>query len=454
MRESRDNAKRLQRIKKNRQKDYGSKSESFLFVFPKIRIRYLEGSISNKTTKVQNSIKTVILGDWGISQSVLRYETFKSNNSYDVINNSYDISYTFGNKLNFTLGLGFIYDGMAYIRTSKNLYTSSKVSGNSFFGVLGFELGMIEYLIGNRINNIIILLSFSIFAGCDGEYTGNEDEVSKNISDIDSMILVAGNMGVLKSSNGVDWDTTNLIDAVNDVAYGDGIFVSTGHGGIIYTSTDGNTWVTRSSGANGQLKGVVYGGGNFVVVGTYGSITTSSNGSSWTLRKSDDGELNSVSYGIGKYVVVGSTNQIYVSNDSINWKSVNSNTNRHLKDVTFGNDIFVAVGNGGTIVTSGDGETWSLQTNGTCCEHLAGVTYGKNIFLSVGDSGTILKSNNTIHWESINSEYSTDLNKIIYVNNKFIVVGHQGTILTSKDGISWNSINIGTSSELKNITSD
>ena len=33
MRESRDNAKRLQRIKKNRQKEYGSKSESFLFVF-------------------------------------------------------------------------------------------------------------------------------------------------------------------------------------------------------------------------------------------------------------------------------------------------------------------------------------------------------------------------------------------------------------------------------------
>ncbi len=154
MRESRDNAKRLQRIKKNRQKDYGSKSESFLFVFPKIRIRYLEGSISNKTTKVQNSIKTVILGDWGISQSVLRYETFKSNNSYDVINNSYDISYTFGNKLNFTLGLGFIYEGMANIRTSKNLYTSSRVSGNSFFGVLGFELGMIEFLIGNRINNM------------------------------------------------------------------------------------------------------------------------------------------------------------------------------------------------------------------------------------------------------------------------------------------------------------
>ena len=39
-------------------------------------------------------------------------------------------------------------------------------------------------------------------------------------------------MGVLKvsPSNGVDWDTTNLIDAVNDVAYGNDFFVfSTGH---------------------------------------------------------------------------------------------------------------------------------------------------------------------------------------------------------------------------------
>ena len=119
-----------------------------------------------------------------------------------------------------------------------------------------------------NIFRIIILLSFSIFAGCDGEYTGNEDEVSKNISDIDSMILVAGNMGVLKSSNGVDWDTTNLIDAVNDVDYGDGNFVSIGHGGSLFVSNDGNTWVTRPSGAQGELRGVVYGGGNFVVVGT------------------------------------------------------------------------------------------------------------------------------------------------------------------------------------------
>jgi hypothetical protein len=33
--------------------------------------------------------------------------------------------------------------------------------------------------------------------------------------------------------------------------------------------------------------------------------------------------------------------------------------------VTYGNGLFVAVGDGGTILTSPDGVTWTAQTSGT-----------------------------------------------------------------------------------------
>jgi len=44
--------------------------------------------------------------------------------------------------------------------------------------------------------------------------------------------------------------------------------------------------------------------------------------------------------------------------------------------VAFGNDVFVAVGEGGTIVTSPDGREWAL-VHSIANESLRGVAFGK-----------------------------------------------------------------------------
>jgi hypothetical protein len=63
----------------------------------------------------------------------------------------------------------------------------------------------------------------------------------------------------------------------------------------------------------------------------------------------------------------------------------------HLRGVAYGDGLFVAVGNDGTILTSPDGVNWTVQTSGT--DHsLHGVTYGNGLFVAVGDNGTILTS--------------------------------------------------------------
>jgi hypothetical protein len=65
--------------------------------------------------------------------------------------------------------------------------------------------------------------------------------------------------------------------------------------------------------------------------------------------------------------------------------------------VTYGNGLFVAVGDGGAILTSPDGVTWTPRTSGTS-NTLFGVTYGNGLFVAVGDGGAILTSPDGVNW--------------------------------------------------------
>jgi hypothetical protein len=57
--------------------------------------------------------------------------------------------------------------------------------------------------------------------------------------------------------------------------------------------------------------------------------------------------------------------------------------NLDLYGVTYGNELFVAVGKDGTILTSPDGVNWTVQTSPTS-NTLYGVTYGDGLFVAVG----------------------------------------------------------------------
>jgi hypothetical protein len=48
----------------------------------------------------------------------------------------------------------------------------------------------------------------------------------------------------------------------------------------------------------------------------------------------------------------------------------------YLRGVTSGNELFVTVGESGTILTSPDGNSWTKRTSGTS-KYLRGVTYSQ-----------------------------------------------------------------------------
>ena len=52
---------------------------------------------------------------------------------------------------------------------------------------------------------------------------------------------------------------------------------------------------------------------------------------------------------------------------------------------------FIAVGTGGTILTSPDGASWTARTSGKTT-NLHGIVWSGSKFVAVGDNGTILTS--------------------------------------------------------------
>ena len=112
-----------------------------------------------------------------------------------------------------------------------------------------------------------------------------------------------------------------------------------------------------------------------------------------------------------------------------------------LYGVTYGNGVFVAVGQSGTILTSPDGLVWTDNTPTTSSICLYGVTFGGDAFVAVGDTGTVLSSPDHVTWTKKTTSVPNALRAITYVNNTFVAVGSGGKILTSAtlDGSTWTS---------------
>lgn len=178
------------------------------------------------------------------------------------------------------------------------------------------------------------------------------------------------------SVDGINWTgraTPVAADLVwEEITYGNGLFVAVASNGNdrVLTSPDGINWTLRDAGAGDAIswRGIDYGAGLFVAVGSpdaqNNAVMTSPDGITWTLRTvqvvaGGGGSWFSMVYGYGTFVVVGngSLNNVMKSTDGIIWEEVqvNPSTNQALIAVTFGNGMWVAVGNAGSqrILVSG-----------------------------------------------------------------------------------------------------
>lgn len=131
------------------------------------------------------------------------------------------------------------------------------------------------------------------------------------------------------------------------------------------------------------------------------TTTLPSDGSTWTKRASGvKADLRDVAYGNNTFVAVGDLGTILTSPDGLAWRkrSVPNLIDYSFRIITYGNGLFVAA-NSYVIATSPNGGGWTIRGNPNA--HLKSATYGNGVFILVGsyDSGVALLSPDGVKWE-------------------------------------------------------
>jgi len=199
-----------------------------------------------------------------------------------------------------------------------------------------------------------------------------------------NIIVVAGDSGELMSST--DSGATFTVRTsqfstsyINDIAFGNGIFVAVGDAGKISSSTDGITWTARTANVStNAIYAVTFANGTFVAVGAgasggTGGITTSTDGITWTKRTTpslSSDTLYSVAYGNGYWVAVGtvSTNAGYYSTDLATWSKLSTTLTGDMRYVNYnGSTGWYGFQNGQTWVTAA-APTGSWYTSGSATQ--------------------------------------------------------------------------------------
>lgn len=111
-------------------------------------------------------------------------------------------------------------------------------------------------------------------------------------------------------------------------------------------SSDGSSWSFATGISSNNLNDVAYGNGLYVGVGSGGSVVYSSNGSSWTEISTGTQDWNGVAFTDPYFVAVGLAGKTAYSSDGINWTELDTGVHNWY-DVVFGETRYIAVGSDG-----------------------------------------------------------------------------------------------------------
>ncbi len=265
--------------------------------------------------------------------------------------------------------------------------------------------------------------------------------------------VAVGSGVVLVSTNGLDWHnlSSGVTTELEDVVCADGTFLAVGDAGAILRSPDGVQWSAAPSGINKSLHAIAYDGGRFAAVGDLGTMIISTNGANWVsvARTNLMVTLRGVAAGNGTFVAGGDAGILLTSTDAKSWMLADSGTTASIRDIVYGNALYVAValdGTTGYILRSTDSLQWTAESIGSGTP-LLGVGYGGGRFVAVGP-GTILTSTNAVDWIRCAPPTGAELYRVRYGHGTFVVIGQNGTILTSTNGLDWISRPSGTGNYL------
>jgi len=215
---------------------------------------------------------------------------------------------------------------------------------------------------------------------------------------------------------------------------------------------------------NVNLNTVIYTGEKWIAVGDRGLIIDKApTDRGWSQRFGlVYGDLQSVYYSYNSgtdsyvYIAVGNEGVVIRSTDINNWSlPIVTLANRTLRAIHHYSGEWIAVGEGGQILSSNDqGLTWSLDTSTTAL-NLYDIKYLGGQWIMVGDNGFVwVKAAGAVGWTRYNIGATDGLRSVSYINNAYYVVGNRGTIATSLDATKWSVADRFTLNRLNSISKD
>lgn len=226
------------------------------------------------------------------------------------------------------------------------------------------------------------------------------------------------------------------------------------------TGTGGTTWTARTSAfstvndSNNFVNKFAYGNGLFMAITEGNAVNTSPDGITWTNRTTSFGanKIRGITYGNNLFVAVGgtrldvttATSAIYTSSDNgVTWTIRSQPFGSNMVNaVIYANNMFVAASDTGDICTSVDGIAWTYRADESY--GISDIAYGPGGFVAVGNDSNspyIGTSPNAITWTYRTNAFPNGQypNSVAYGNGVYVVVGNGGNINTSSDGITWVS---------------
>lgn len=181
--------------------------------------------------------------------------------------------------------------------------------------------------------------------------------------------------------------------------------------------------------------------GSWVAIGFGGSIFTGVGIGTTTLYSQYSGTpqtLHGITYAQNEYIVVGNGGAILASNKGKIWGLKTSNTLKNLKDIIYDGSRFVAVGDQGTIVTSTDKNFWfpfsenlPAGTTSPATFDFDKLRYKDGIYVGISTLGEIYYSLDLANWNYRYSGQSQPVGDLVFsdfgLEGRLIVVGSSGT---------------------------
>ncbi|MES0490088.1 MAG: hypothetical protein ABUK01_08860 [Leptospirales bacterium] len=248
------------------------------------------------------------------------------------------------------------------------------------------------------------------------------------------------------------------------IASSKSIKIVVGKKGAVFSSTESKHWVQQYIEKFYNLAKIVQVGDGLVMMGNYGALYYSPDGKAWESMVAPNANyfLLDILWTGSEYILTAVQGIMYNSKDGMVWETIDKFLyyGYPMFSMAKNDSVLVGVGFNGRTFLSMDGHKWKMQLTGA--KHLYDVEWCSDRFIAVGH-GMILTSSNGKKWKKYNSIpgiFSYELEKTLIKQVKChgtvaMVVGAGGFIAISTDsGETWKAMNSPTTLNLNSIETD